>query len=228
MGKHIRVLTASFENEIASYEIPYFRGAVIASMGNQANLLFHNHVGDSDLRYSYPLIQYKRIKNRAIIVCIEEGVDIIGQFLEKNGGILNVGKREMEIQMDKLVPSRIYVQTWNSDFTYHLHRWLPLNSKNYLKFQEINSLVEKIFFLENILKGNLLSMLKGVDIHLEEELTVKIKSLSDPYLVKNKGVSLMAFNIDFITNLSIPNNIGLGKNASIGYGIVTEKKESKL
>lgn len=224
MGKHIKVLTAIFENEIASYEIPYFRGAVIASMGNQANLLFHNHVGDSDLRYSYPLIQYKRIKNRATIVCIEEGVDVIGQFLEKNGGILKIGERKMEIHMDKLVPSRIFVQTWNSDFVYHLHRWLPLNSKNYLKFQEINSLTERIFFLENILRGNLLSMLKGVGIHLEEELTVKIKSLSDPYMVKNKGVSLMAFNVDFISNLSIPNNIGLGKNASIGYGIVTEKK----
>ena len=37
----------------------------------------------------------------------------------------------------------------------------------------------------------------------------------------------MAFNADFKCNLSIPNNIGIGKNASIGCGIVHQVKIDK-
>jgi CRISPR/Cas system endoribonuclease Cas6 (RAMP superfamily) len=34
----------------------------------------------------------------------------------------------------------------------------------------------------------------------------------------------MAFDIEFASNLSLPNFIGVGKNASIGYGIITKKQ----
>ena len=37
----------------------------------------------------------------------------------------------------------------------------------------------------------------------------------------------MAFNADFVCNLTIPNNVGIGKNASIGYGVVHQEKERK-
>ena len=37
----------------------------------------------------------------------------------------------------------------------------------------------------------------------------------------------MAFNADFKCNLSIPNNIGVGKNASIGCGIVHQLRKDK-
>ncbi len=87
--------------------------------------------------------------------------------------------------------------------------------------------MEKISLLENILKGNLLSMLKGLNIHLEHELIVKITNISDSYILYNKGVGMTAFNADFKCNLTIPNNVGVGKNASIGYGIVhLEKKDN--
>ena len=112
-------------------------------------------------------------------------------------------------------------------FDYHISRWLPLNSKNYQQYQNTEGLVEKIALLENILKGNLLSMLKGLDIHLEQELIVKITQLSEPYILYNKGIGMTAFNADFKCNLTIPNHVGIGKNASIGYGIVhLEKKDN--
>jgi hypothetical protein len=112
-------------------------------------------------------------------------------------------------------------------FSYHISRWLPLNSKNYQSYKAIEGVVEKVTFLENILKANLLSMLKGLDIHLEKELILKITEIGEPYLLYNKGVKLMAFNADFKCNLSIPNNIGIGKNASIGCGVVHQVKIDK-
>ena len=227
MAKYIRTLTIQTDAEIHQKEVPLFRGAVISSLGDHANLLFHNHIGDDKLRYTYPLIQYKRIGKKAAIVCIEEGVDLIGQFLTETSDKLRLGDREIKWSTRRIQPARLLIQTWEDAFDYHISRWLPLNSKNYQQYQNTEGLVEKIALLENILKGNLLSMLKGLDIHLEQELIVKITQLSEPYILYNKGIGMTAFNADFKCNLTIPNLVGIGKNASIGYGIVhLEKKDN--
>ena len=196
-------------------------------MGGKANMLYHNHIGSDTFRYSYPLIQYKRIGGKAAIVCIEEGADVIGQFLSEAANSIKIGEREAGCNTERIVPAKILMQTWKSTFSYQIYRWLPLNRTNYLKYKEAEGMIERIAILENILKGNILSMLKGFDIYLEDELIVKITNLSEPYILHNKGIGLMAFNADFRCNLSIPDNIGLGKNASIGYGVTRRKKEVK-
>lgn len=225
--KYVRTLTVITDAEIRQNEIPLFRGAVIHSLGEHPNVFFHNHLDDNKFRYSYPLIQYKRIDGKAAITCVEDGVDIIGQFLTESNGTLTIGERQITCSTEQIKPARILVQTWQEMFSYHISRWLPLNSKNYLLYQQTEGVVEKVSFLENILKANLLSMLKGLNIHLEEELSLKITEIGEPYLLNNKGVKMMAFNADFKCNLSIPNNIGIGKNASIGYGIVHLKKKGQ-
>lgn len=226
--KYIRTLTIITDAEIRQKEVPLFRGAVIHSLGEHPNVYFHNHLDDDKFRYAYPLIQYKRLEGKAAIVCVEDGVDIIGQFLTEADGRLTIGERQIICNTGKIQPARILVQTWEEMFSYHISRWLPLNSKNYHLYKEIEGVVEKASFLENILKANLLSMLKGLDIHLEKELILKITEISDSYLIYNKGVKMMAFNADFKCNLSIPNNIGIGKNASIGCGIVHQIKNPNI
>lgn len=227
MAKYIRTLTIQTDADIHQKEVPLFRGAVLNSLGEKANLLFHNHLEDDKFRYSYPLIQYKRLGGKAAIVCVEEGADLIGQFLTETNDTLRIGDREIEWSTRRIQPARLLIQTWEDTFKYHISRWLPLNSKNYHLYQNTEGLVEKIALLENILKGNLLSMLKGLDIHLDQELIVKITQVSDPYILYNKGIGMTAFNADFNCNLTIPNNVGVGKNASIGYGIVhLEKKDN--
>lgn len=225
MAKYIRTLTVAYDTVISYKEIPLFRGAVLNSMGDRANLLYHNHTGKNTFRYSYPLIQYKRIGGKASVVCIEEGADVIGQFLSEAIESVRIGEREAHCSTERLSPAKILVQTWKSTFSYQIYRWLPLNKANYLKYKEAEGMIDKLSILENILKGNILSMLKGLDIFLEDELVVKITNLSEPYILHNKGVGLMAFNADFNCNLSIPDNIGLGKNASIGYGVIRRKKK---
>jgi hypothetical protein len=34
----------------------------------------------------------------------------------------------------------------------------------------------------------------------------------------------MSFDLSFLTNISLPYLIGLGKNASLGFGVVRERK----
>ena len=225
--KYIRTLTVLTDAEIRQNEIPLFRGAVIHSLGEHPNVYFHNHLDDDKFRYAYPFIQYKRLEGKAAIVCVEDGVDIIGQFLTEVNGTLTIGDRQITCNTGRIQPARILVQTWEEMFSYHISRWLPLNSQNYQRYKGIEGVVGKVSFLENILKANLLSMLKGLDIHLEKELILKITEISDSYLIHNKGVKMMAFNADFKCNLSIPNNIGIGKNASIGCGRVHQLRKGK-
>ena len=78
--KYVRTLTVTFDTEIEFNEIPLFRGAVLKSLGGNANLLYHNHISDHSFRYSYPLVQYKCLHGKAAIVCVEDGVDLIGQI----------------------------------------------------------------------------------------------------------------------------------------------------
>ncbi len=220
MGKYIRTLTILFDATISFKAIHLFRGAILKSLGDKANVLYHNHTSDSTFRYAYPLVQYKRIHGKAAIVCIEDAIDLIGQLLTDTDGTLMIGEREVKWQTNKIQPVRLLLQTWENTFCYHISHWLPLNSKNYQLYQAMEGVVERNALLENILKGNLLSMLKGLNIHLEKELILKITQISEPYLLYNKGVKMMAFNADFNCNLSIPNNLGVGKNASIGFGVV--------
>ena len=227
MPKYIRTLTITYDTEISYKEIPLFRGAVLKSMGDKANLLFHNHTGDETFRYAYPLIQYKRLGGKASMVCVEEGADFIGQFLSESDGTLKIGQREVNCNACRVTPVRLLVQTWKAPFKYHLNRWLPLNAKNYRIYQMTDDENERRILLENILKANLLSMLKGLGIHLEDELLVMISELSEPYILYNKGIGMMAFNADFTSNLSIPNNLGIGKNASIGFGVVHQERNNK-
>lgn len=225
--RYIRVLTVYYDTEISNKEIPFFRGAVLKSLGDKADLLFHNHVGEDKFRYAYPCIQYKRLGGKAAIVCVEEGVDVIGQFLAEFDGTLILGNRVVRCESQRLFPTRVLMQTWKQSFHYHLYRWLPLNSKNYQAYRMTDDENERMRLLERVLAGNLLSMLKSLNIYLEDELLVRITKVGEPYITYNKGIALMTFNVDFASNLSIPNNVGVGKNASIGYGVIHQIKERK-
>lgn len=218
--RYIRILIVQYDTAIQEFEVPLFRGAVIGAISETANLLFHNHISDEKLRYSYPLIQYKRIHGKPAIVCVEEGVDVIGQYLAEGNTFFMLGNRQVEMNVDKIMPRRIIMQTWQNMFLYSIRRWHPLNSENYKIYQQLDSITGKLDLLVKILKGNILSFAKGINLKIEEEILVEITDFEEPHMVKYKGTSVMAFNLKFKTNISLPDFIGLGKNASVGFGIV--------
>ena len=220
MTKFIRTLTVFYNTEISDKEIPLFRGAVLKILGDKANILFHNHTGEDTFRYSYPLVQYKRLNGKATITCIEEGVDLVGQILSELYGPLTIGQREAICQVAEVKASKTPVDIDDSMSAYQLFHWLPLNSSNYALYQNTDELVEKIKILERVLTGNILSFLKGVDIHVDEHLRLGITEILKQQVASYKQVKLMSFNLKFKANITLPSFIGIGKNASIGNGII--------
>ena len=131
--------------------------------------------------------------------------------------------RDMEFAFKAQTENSLsFVLTENADSHYRLRSWLPLNSENYKQYQESESLVERIQILERVLVGNILSFLKGVDIYLEEQLAVHVTDITGQRAVTYKKVKLMAFDIEFKANIQLPQYIGIGKNASIGCGVLTK------
>lgn len=224
----VNVLTILFVNKIAAMEVPLFRGAVIAAVGQESSVLLHNHEG-SNYRYAYPLIQYKRLNGKAAIVCIQEGLQVMGKVVVDEKVPICLGKaHEMVLQVEdvEFVQHELKLEAEACRY-YALHHWLPLNSENYKKYVETDSLVERVRMLERILTGNLLSVASGLGVYVDSTISVCITELrSKPHVVVYKGVKMMAFDLEFKSNLCLPYNIGIGKGSSLGYGIIEKAKEN--
>lgn len=220
-----RVLVVRYEHTLQQNEIPLFRGAVINAMEGNANILYHNHDGES-LVYHYPMIQYKRIKQCAAIVAIAAGADAIGQFLSSGKTHLHIGKREDDFKIADIKANNCLVQVWNGEFEYRLHKWLPFNSENYFRYKTLDNLADKVVFMEKILTGNILSFAKGLGITLTSNVYCKLCTIEDQRLCLYKGVKMMSFDVVFKTNVTIPNFVGLGKGVSLGFGIINQINNS--
>ena len=216
-----KILVVSFDNQLDARELPMFRGAINSTMEN-ANILFHNHSDDDKLRYSYPLIQYKRIRRNAAIVCIGEGTEAIGQFFGSANFDVRIGDKSEHLSVASVNANQYLVQVWDNMFTYRIRKWLPFNKEHYDKFQQLESLAEKYELLESILTGNILSFGKGIGVTFDKQIVCKITEMLDQQLITYKGVKLMGFDMEFKSNVSLPNYIGLGKGVSLGNGTVVQ------
>lgn len=219
--KKIKYLSITFKNELSMAELPYFRGAVIAAAGRE-NLLFHNHdeQGAGGFRYAYPLIQYKRLQNRAAIVCLEAGVHEIHAFFQGRPRQLQIGNRLITPEVDRLHLNEITLQAWDKTFPYKMHHWLALKPDNYREFQHMPDDAERDRFLSTILRGNILSMAKGLGWFVDREIKVNLLHRSPMRLAQYKDTRLSAFDVRFETNVWLPQNVGLGKGAALGFGVV--------
>ena len=223
----MKTICIEFKNEIKHWEIPLFRGAVIAAVGDNDEILFHNHKGDG-FRYAYPLIQYKRIHGKAALVALGEGTETLGIFFSKDKLPMSIGNHSIDLEAENVRANQIRVQLWKTVFTYSLRKWLPLNKENLEVFTKTEGVMARCALLERTLKGNMLSFLKGCGIHIKDELHCTITQLSEPFNVRYKGVNMKGFDVTFRTNLSIPDYIGLGKGVSVGNGIVTRMRDKQL
>ena len=228
--KHIELHIARFifNQGISQEEIPYFRSAVTKTAGGKWDY-FHNHNLDKtggEYIYRYPLIQYKRIKGKAAIVCIGEGTEDIGHFFQNNKNTLSIGNRKAEFKTETIRADNFRLQLWEKYFTMNITNWLALNQKNYALYHQMDDESEKIFLLEKILTGNILSFCKGVGLFVNRDVKVHIDEVWDSGVTLFKEQTLMRFNVQFRTNICIPYYLGLGKGAGFGFGMILPPKKT--
>ena len=214
----IRLATVLFDTKIASAEIPYCRGSFIRL--SEGNALFHNHCAEG-FHYAYPLVQYKRIKGCAALMGINQGAEALAELFGGRPSLsFSLGNRQTVMNVAVIRSDKFAVVCDEASRAYAISRWLPLNGTNYRIYQQTESLAERISMLEKILVGNILSFAKGVGIFFERPVICRIQQLEASGLVDYKGVELMSFSARFSCNVSLPEDIGLGKSASMSNGIV--------
>lgn len=216
---HIKTFRLNFSTPISFNEIPYLRGAIIKITKNQ-EILFHNHDKDNTFRYDYPLIQYKRINGNAAIIFIERGTDKIIDFINNYKDYADIGNRKTKLEIEKVDANDTLVQIWESEFTYSIRKYLPLNKINYEKYIKTDGIIEKYKILENVLIGNILSFAKGMGIYFNNKIKITILQVDEPKVYRFKNIKMMGFDIRFKSNVSLPDYIGLGKGVSIGFGMI--------
>src|SRR5699024_10852813 len=191
------------------------------------NILFNHPLNDQQYLFRYPLVQYKSIQKKAGILCLGYGVDEIHKLFNKSSWEILLKGKTVNLEIDKLNLNSFTLNVWNKTYSYALNKWLALSSKNYQKYKQLDSKIDRIEMLEKILTGNILSFAKGVDWHIEKQIKVRIHNIKKTKNIKYKNTHLLALDIDFSTNVFLPNFIGLGKGASHGMGMVMTKNNNQ-
>ncbi len=224
--KKIRYLSIQFDNEIEPWELPAFRGAVIAKAGNE-HILFHNHLNDREFLYGYPVIQYKRIGKCPMLLCLDYGTEEIHHFFNSGNLDIKIGEKEVNLMIRKINLDQINLQVWEKTFRFKLRNWIALNQENYQKFAQIKDELGKIEFLENILKANIISFAKGVKWDIDKQISLRIDGITSEKQVPYKKTRLSGFDIEFRSNVFLPDFVGLGKGVSLGFGTVTIVRDNQ-
>lgn len=163
----IEVLSVMLDVRLKDIELPFLRGALISKVSNSGTL-FHGHLPDG-LRYSYPLIQYKKLGEYATVVALQEAVPQLAELLLENTVAikLRLGRRMVSASLSDVFRQNIDMSVSTAMRTFEISRWLPLNQENYDAYCTMDSLADKLAFLENLLLGNILSFAKGVGVFFE-------------------------------------------------------------
>lgn len=216
----IKYLKVRFDQNIYASDIPKFRAAVIEKTQRKASL-FHNHIGDKQFEYRYPLIQYKVSNKKASMICLEEGTNEIHELFMQKDLTFRVGSNVAEYKVEDLSLNHFLVQTWKDTFEYSLMNWLPLNQENHKKFMMFeDNLSEQIKILERALLGHILAFATGIGWKVEEKIIAEITDVKEMKLLPFKGQRMLSISLNFKSNITFPDYIGLGKGGSVGFGVV--------
>lgn len=178
----------------------------------------HNHTEGSKVIYRYPLVQYKVIKGNPIVIGIEDGAKVLQEaqvFLEDE---LVIGNKIVVSESQKIVSEKCLFGVTDKILKYtFLTPWMSLNQLNINKYNKLDE-IEKEEFLKRMLIGNILSISKGMQYHVSENIKVRLNVQEK--IINYKGNKMLAFMGEFYTNFEIPNYMAIGKGISRGFGTI--------
>lgn len=178
---------------------------------------FHHHSGNS---YHYPLIQYKRIDKKLVVIGIGEFADVV---FDKMSNLDHITTQDQKIPLAniELQNTTYYPKEVINKYKF-ASPWIALNKENYEKYLLLTRKDQKQF-LEKILVGNILSMLKGMKIFIDQRITVKINSYKSITTTAHQN-KFTGFFCEWNSSITLPVYCGLGKSISKGFGVVISLK----
>jgi hypothetical protein len=214
------ILKLKFQQLISKKRLRFFRKAVeeqiqtyTSSISTQSG---NDQTGNTNF---YPLIQYQYDAGYPQILAIGQGITAIQSAFQETELVsvqLNDELVEFRLSTADLEQAKAGVQqTWTN---YKIEEWIALNPQNYKSFKKIKSVHEQQQFLERKLKAHILAFAKGINWHIKERIELEISEISEAKAVSYRTATVLAFQIEFSCNMQLPEEIGLGKGVSFGFG----------
>ena len=184
----------------------------------EKEILFHNHKSKYEFLYNSPKIQYKIIDGFLSIVGINEGGDLLGDHIKDIEEIIINEEKVKVIEIEKKIEEFDLKIEEKLRYIYNLKTlWLALNQENYKKYrnQEID--------LNISMRNNIIEFFKMCGVWADKE--IKVKGAFEEHITTLKNRKILGFSGWFITNVELPNLIGLGKRKSIGFGTIAKSDD---
>ena len=214
---NIQIAVLKFDFDIRASQIHKFRG-FIGNLFKNFDLIHNHDLNTGKEIYRYPLVQFKIIDKKPVIIAItKEAIQIFSDIF--------MTLEEIDIEGVKIPVYEKNLEMKNVEFGYSedlfvyefISPWIGLNQKNHQKYTDSND-SEKQEILQKSLTGNILSMSKYLDYWLTSNQRIKVDLKLKEVSVKLKGKTMIGFTGIFKTNFLIPDFFGIGKSVSRGFG----------
>ena len=223
-----KIVRVYLDGRLGRGEMQCLRGAVNKLLRDacgsyEGNVLFHNHEGGG-LRYGYPLVQFRKYSTGAVIVGIGDAADSVHSLAKKQELRLKIGRRDMVLAVEKGEETLYTPKVADEPKLYSLSDYIALTEENLTEYNGLLALSDKTIHLEKILVGNILSFFKGIGYHADEQIAAVLTDIDGTGETVYKGIKWKTFNLHFVSNVELPDGIGLGKSVSVGYGTLRREK----
>lgn len=217
MPTHLSTLTFP-QIRLATRDAHKLRG-YFGAMFREHSPLLHNHLEGGELRYAYPLVQYKVVRGVPVLLGVGEGAKLLVELflslreLRIDGQVYPLDHKDLQCRE---------VEAGYSD-TLHTYRlvtqWMALTQSNYAEYRQLSpeGQQEK---LRRLLSNHILAVFKGLNIWLEPHERILTQIRLQPRSTHFKDQKMLTFSGTFTTNAVLPRWIGLGKSVSRGFGTV--------
>lgn len=182
---------------------------------NQFNekIEYHNHLSKYSFKYKSPLVQYKIIDGQLAIIALDKMIKIVKKDLESLSIVNIYGKEYVFELFVKIESFEVGVVDSLLRYSFKLP-WMAINQNNMELYKKGN------FNLNNQLRNNIIEIFKALGVFAEKQ--VMVNGIFEKNIESYQENDFLVFEGSFVTNVSLPDFIGLGKRKSIGYGTIVK------
>ena len=203
-------------------QIHKFRGYV-GNVFSEFDLIHNHDPATGKHIYRYPLIQFKIIDDTPCIVALTEKAVQIFTEIFMNMDEMIIGEKRIPVYEKDLKIETVEFGFSDETFVYRfLSPWMALNQKNHNLYHHTETEAERKDLLTTIMTGNILSMSKGLGVHLHIDQRIRVDHDLSPVKAFLKGKQMLGFIGIFKCNFQLSDCTGIGKSVSRGFGTMKQ------